>query len=188
MNFQIKEKLILRIAVGKRRSFSVQEVGRKKKLARCFEKWESYYSPKKKTKKQNKAKKRCDIFFSMEYCLLIAKGSLFWIFLGWNIRSLLRQNVDRNMTFTGYWKVLILNFSRMENTVFFWDKKLMERWYLLVSENFLFWTFQAWEIRSFFEGKNWWKDDIYWLWKSSCFELFGDGKYGLFPDKKLMER
>ena len=32
----------------------------------------------------------------------------------------------------------------------------------------------------FFEPKSWWKDDIYWLLKSSCFELFGDGKYGLF--------
>ena len=25
-------------------------------------------------------------------------------------------------------------------------------------------------------------------WKSSCFELFGDGKYNLFSAKKLMER
>ena len=38
MNFRIKEKLILRISGGKRRSFSTQEVGRKKKPARCFKK------------------------------------------------------------------------------------------------------------------------------------------------------
>ena len=28
----------------------------------------------------------------------------------------------------------------MGNTVFFWVKKLIERWYLLVTEKFLFWT------------------------------------------------
>ena len=32
------------------------------------------------------------------------------------------------------------------------------------------------------------ENDIYWLLRSSCFELFGDGKYGLFSAKKLMER
>ena len=64
----------------------------------------------------------------------------------------------------------------------------MEIWYLLMTGKFLFWTFQWWEIRSFFESRSWWKDDIYWLLRSSCFELFGDGKYSLFSAKKLMER
>ena len=32
------------------------------------------------------------------------------------------------------------------------------------------------------------KDDIYWLRKSSCFELYGGGKYDLFSAEKLMER
>ena len=40
----------------------------------------------------------------------------------------------------------------------------------------------------FFEPKYWWKDDIYWLLKRSCFELFGDGKYGPFWVEKLLER
>ena len=40
----------------------------------------------------------------------------------------------------------------------------------------------------FFELKSRWKDDIYWLLKSPCCELFGDGKDGLFWAKKLMER
>ena len=100
----------------------------------------------------------------------------------------------------------------------FWAKKLMEIWYLLITEKFLFWTFREWEMRSFlgqkvnekmiftdcwnvlvlkfsgkentvfFEAKTWWKNDIYWLLKSSCFELYCDGKCGLFWDKKLMER
>ena len=100
----------------------------------------------------------------------------------------------------------------------FWAKKLMEIWYLLITKKFLFWTFREWEIRSFFEkkvsekmtslitemllywifwewkiryffeSKSWWKDDTYWLLKSSCFELFGDVKviftwsFGAFHD------
>ena len=35
------------------------------------------------------------------------------------------------------------------------------------------------------QPKSWWKDDIYWLLKSSCFELFGDGKYGLFSSQEV---
>ena len=62
---------------------------------------------------------------------------------------------------------------------YFWAKKLMEI-YLLITEKFLFWPFREWEIRSLFEPKSWWKDDIYWLLKSSCFELFRDENYGLF--------
>ena len=38
---------------------------------------------------------------------------------------------------------------------------------------------------SFFESRSWWKDDIYWLRRSSCFELFGDGIYGLFYSQKV---
>ena len=41
-----------------------------------------------------------------------------------------------------------MNFSGVGNTVFFWDKKLVEIWYLLVTEKFLFWAFPWWEIRS----------------------------------------
>ena len=37
----------------------------------------------------------------------------------------------------------------------------------------------------FFESRSWLKDDIYWLLKSSCFELSGDGKYGLCFSKKV---
>ena len=67
---------------------------------------------------------------------------------------------------------------------YFWAKKLMEI-YLLITEKFLFWPFREWEIRSLFEPKSWWKDDIYWLLKSSCFNLFGNGKYGLFLSQKV---
>ena len=64
----------------------------------------------------------------------------------------LSQKADGNMIFTDYWKVIVLIFSRMGNTVFIWVKKLMERCYLLVTEKFLFWTFRWWEI-AFFSAK-----------------------------------
>ena len=43
----------------------------------------------------------------------------------------LSEKTDGKMIITDYWKVLVLNFSLMGNMVFFWVKKLMERWYLL---------------------------------------------------------
>ena len=35
-----------------------------------------------------------------------------------------------------------------------------------------------------FEPESWLKD-IYWLLKSSCFEIFVDGKYGLFLSQEV---
>ena len=52
MNFQIKEKLILQISGGKRRSFSTPEVGRTKKLARCLRNGKVIFQSSKKTKKK----------------------------------------------------------------------------------------------------------------------------------------
>ena len=74
------------------------------------------------------------------------------------------------LIFTDYWKVLVFNFLVMGNTVFFWVKKLMERLYLLVTEKLLFWIFRWWEVRSSFQPKSWWKDDIYFL-TGGLFEL-----------------
>ena len=77
------------------------------------------------------------------------KSSCFNVFRNGKCGLFLSQKVDGNMIFTDYWKVFVLNFSEMRNTVFF-------------------------------ESRNWWKDDIYWLLRSCCFELFGDRKYSLF--------
>ena len=74
-------------------------------------------------------------------------------FLGCKIRSFLSQQVDDNMVLTGYWKVLVMNFSGMGNTVFF-------------------------------ETKSWWKDDLYWLLKSSRFGLPKSSGFELFSDGK----
>ena len=64
----------------------------------------------------------------------------------------LSQKVDGNMIFTDYWKVLVLTFSEMGNTIFSWAKKLTEIC-LLITGKFLFWTFRWLEIRSFFRVK-----------------------------------
>ena len=118
----------------------------------------------------------------------LIKSSFFELFGDGKYVPCLSEKGDGKMIFTDYWKVLILNFLGMGNTLIFWAKKLMERWYLLVTEKFLFWTFQRWEIRSLFDPKSWWKGGVYWSLKSSCFEVFGDEKYAHFWAKKLMER
>ena len=59
----------------------------------------------------------------------------------------LSQKVGGNIIFTDYWKVLVLIILGMGNTVFFCAKKLMERWYLLITKKALFWTFRLWKIR-----------------------------------------
>ena len=87
-----------------------------------------------------------------KYIYWLLKSSCFNFFGNGKYDLFLSQKIDGNMIFTDYWKVLVLNFSVMGNTVFF-------------------------------EPGSWWKDDIYWLLRSSCFELVGDGKYGLYSAK-----
>ena len=135
-----------------------------------------------------------------KYIYWLLKSSCLNLFGNEKYGFLLGQKVDRNMIFTDYWKVLVLNFSVTGNTVFFWVKKLMERWYLLVTEKFLFWTFRWWEIRSFFQPKSWWKDEIYvvflsFLWYSRTWEIcffaqrglrsITDDSYNIWPKKLL---
>ena len=70
------------------------------------------------------------------------------------------------MIFTDYWKGLVLNLSTTENAVFFLAKELMERWYIQITEKFLFSTFWWWEMWSLFQPKSLWKDDIYSVYLS----------------------
>ena len=94
------------------------------------------------------------------------------------------QSINQSIyqSINDYWKVLVLNFSGIGNAVFSWDKKLMKKWYLLITEKsliwtfrgmgnkvwdkkslkrwyllitkkFLFWTFRWWEMRSFLRQK-----------------------------------
>ena len=78
----------------------------------------------------------------MERYLLVIEKFLFWTFREREVGLFLSQKVKGKMIFPYYLKVLVLNFSVMENTVFFWVKKLMEKWYLLITKKFLFLTFR----------------------------------------------
>ena len=55
--------------------------------------------------------------------------------------------------FTGYWRILVLKFSEIENAVFFRANKLMERWYLLNTEKFLILKFLKMGNTVFFRAK-----------------------------------
>ena len=128
------------------------------------------------------AKKLMEIWY-----LLITEKFLFWSFWEWEIRSFLSQNVDGKIIFTDYWKVLILNFSLIGNTVFFWVKKLMERWYSLVTEKFLFWSFRWWEIRPFLSQKV--DGKLIFTWSFWAFhDIPGLGRYSFSrSDKGLIK-
>ena len=96
--------------------------------------------------------------------------------------------LEWNPMFTDYWKVLVLSFSEMRNTIFFWAKEMKERWYLLITENFMFWTFPRWEIRSFFEPKSWWKMVFTNCWKVLVLDFSVIGNTVFFWAIKLMKR
>ena len=51
--------------------------------------------------------------------LLVTKKFFFNLFGNGKYDLFLSQKVEGNMMFTDYWKVLVLNFSVMGNTVFF---------------------------------------------------------------------
>ena len=95
---------------------------------------------------------KCGLFWAKKlieiWYLLLTKKLLFWNFREREIPAVLRQKVYENMIFTDYWNVL-----GDEKCGIFWCKKLMERWYLLVTEKFLFWAFPWWKMRSFLRQK-----------------------------------
>ena len=66
-----------------------------------------------------------------DYIYWLLKSSCFELFGNRKYGLFLSQKVDGKMIFTDYWKVFVLNFLVMGNTVFFTTKKLMERLYLL---------------------------------------------------------
>ena len=116
---------------------------------------------------------------------LLMKSSCFELFTGRKNSLSLSRKVDGTMIFTDYWKVHVLNFSKTGNTVCFSSRKIdgkiifTDYWQVLVL-NFL-----VMGNTVFLEPKNWWKDYIYWFLKSSCFEIFGNGKYRLFFSKDV---
>ena len=90
-----------------------------------------------------------------------------------------------NIVFPDNWKVLVLKFLEIKNMVFLSQKIdgnmiFTDYWKVLLL------NFSVIGNTVFFESRSWWKDDIYWLLRCSCFELFGDEKYGLFFSQKSL--
>ena len=94
-------------------------------------------------------------------CLLITKKFLFWNFTRWKIRSFCESKSWSKDDI--YWLLKNSCFQFLWGGKYgvFVSKIVDERWYLLITWKFLFPTFQWLEIRSFFQPKSWWKDDIY---------------------------
>ena len=100
-------------------------------------------------------KQKDDIFFSMEY-------HVYW---------LLKSSC---FEIFGGGKYGLFSKQKVDGDMIFIDYWKVLVLYFLEKENTVF-----------FEPKSWWKDDIYWLLKSSSFELFDDWKYGLFFSQKV---
>ena len=126
-----------------------------------------------------KKTKNNEVIFSLAWNIIFTDNLKVLVlkFLEMKNMVFLSQKVDGNMIFTDYWKVLVLTFSGMGSTVFSWAKKLMERWYLLITEKILFWTIRWWEIRSFLsqevDGKM-----IFTLSFWAFYDIPETGKYG----------
>ena len=141
MNFRIKEKLMLWISGSKKNLFQRNKLAQRWSFHSIYEAWAAHEMRKGVVQlyiKNNEVifSLAWNIIFSDNFKVLVLK------FLEMKNMVFLSQKIDGNMIFTDYWKDLVLNFSVMGNTVFFWVYKFMERWYLLVTKKFLFWTFR----------------------------------------------
>ena len=98
-------------------------------------------------------KNKSDIFFSMEYHVYWWLKCCCFEFSGdkkpciFEPKSWWKYHI--------YWLLKRSCFDLFRNGKYglFWAKKLIERWYLLVTGKFLFRTFWWWEIWSFFSAK-----------------------------------
>ena len=161
MNFRIKEKLMLWISGSKKNLFQRNKLAQRWSFHSIYEAWAAHEMRKKVVQlyiKNNEVifSLAWNIIFSDNFKVLVLKfleiknmvlfepkswwkydiywllkSSCFNLFGNGKYGLFLSQEVDGKMIFTGYWEVLVLNFSVMGNTVFFSVKKLMERWYLL---------------------------------------------------------
>ena len=184
MNFRIKEKLMLWISGSKKNLFQRNKLAQRWSFHSIYEAWAAHEMRKGVVQlyiKNNEVifSLAWNIIFSDNWKVLVLK------FLEMKNMVFLSQKVDGNMIFTDDWKVLALIFLGMENTVFFWVKKLMERWYLLVTEKFLFWTFRWREIRSFFSEKV--DGKMIFTWSFWAFhDIPGPEKYGFSCSDNFM--
>ena len=89
----------------------------------------------------------------------------------------LSQKVDGDMIFTDYWKVLVLTFSEMGNTVFSRAKKLTEISYFELFGDWKYGLFLSQEV----DGK------IIFTWSFWAFyNIPGPGKYGFSRSASIL--
>ena len=176
MNFRIKEKLMLWISGSKKNLFQRNKLAQRWSFHSIYEAWAAHEMRKGVVQLYIKNN---EVIFSLAWNIIFSDNFKVLVLKSLEMKNMvfLSQKVDGNMIFTDYWKVLVLVFSWMGNTVIFWAKKLMERWYLLVTEKFLFWIFRWWEIRSFFSQKVDGKM-IFTLFFLAFHDILGLGKYG----------
>ena len=152
MNFRIKEKLMLWISGSKKNLFQLNKLVQRWSFHSIYEAWVAYEMRKGVVQlyiKNNEVifslawniiffdnfKSSCfEIFGNKEHGIFEPKS--WWKYVYWLLKSscfnlfgngkyglFLSQKVDGNMMFTDYWKVLVLNFSLIGNTVFFLEPR-----------------------------------------------------------------
>ena len=176
MNFRIKEKLMLWISGSKKNLFQRNKLAQRWSFHSIYEAWAAHEMRKEVVQLYIKNN---EVIFSLAWNMIFSDNFKVLVLQFFEIKNMvfLSRKVDGNMIFTDYWKVLVLIFLGTGNMVFFWAKKLMERWYLLITEKFLFWTFRWWEIRPFFSQKV--DGKMIFTWSFWAFhDIPGLGKYG----------
>ena len=176
MNFRIKEKLMLWISGSKKNLFQRNKLAQRWSFHSIYEAWAAHEMRKGVVQLYIKNN---EVIFSLAWNIIFSDNLKVLVlkFLEMKNMVFLSQKVDGNMIFTDYWKVLVLIFLGIRNKVFSWAKKLMERWYLLITEKVLFWTFRWSEIRSFFNKSFDEKMIFTWSFWAFC-DIPGPGKYG----------
>ena len=108
----------------------------------------------------------------------------------WGVENKFLFESKRWWKYDIYWLLKSSSFGIFGNGKcgLFLRQKVNEKMIFTGCWNVLVFNFSEKENTVTLEAKCWWKDDIYQLLKSSCFELFRNKKCGLFRDKKLMER
>ena len=187
MNFRIKEKLMLWISGSKKNLFQRNKLAQRWSFHSIYEAWAAHEMRKGVVQLYIKNN---EVIFSLAWNIIFSDNLKVLVlkFLEMKDMVFLSQKVDGNMIFTDYWKVLVLIFSEMGNTVFSWAKKLIERWYLLITEKVLFWTFRWWEISSFLSQEVDEKMIFTGYSEVLVLKFLVMGNTVFFSDKMLMER
>ena len=121
------------------------------------------------------------------WCLLITEKFLFWPFRKWEIRSFLGPKRWRKYDICWLLESYCFELFGDRKYGLFLSQEVDGKMIFTGYWEVLVLTFRKWEIRSFLSQKLMERQYLL-ITERSCFELFGDGKYGLFLVKKLIER